>query len=285
MSPDFCALILTHGRPDNVRTYDTLKASGYTGRILLVVDDEDRTLPEYQRKFPGEVVVFSKSEIAAAFDEADNRDDRRTIFYARNACFSIARREGFKHFIQLDDDYTGFFLRFNSRREYGNTHKVRMLDAIFEVLLDFFRTTPILAVALSQGGDHIGGNQLSVRMRRKAMNSFICSVDRPFQFVGRVNEDVNTYVAEGRRGGLFFTVMQTQLNQLATQSNAGGMTDIYKDSGTYQKSFYSVIVAPSCVRIGVLGDPRSPSYRLHHDVNWETAVPKILEQKYSKVAR
>ena len=38
---DFVAFILTHGRADNVITYNTLRNHGYTGRIVLIIDDED----------------------------------------------------------------------------------------------------------------------------------------------------------------------------------------------------------------------------------------------------
>lgn len=52
MRDDFCAFILTHGRPDKVLTYRTLRRAGYTGKIFIVVDDEDKTrnqvmLPTY----------------------------------------------------------------------------------------------------------------------------------------------------------------------------------------------------------------------------------------------
>ena len=114
------------------------------------------------------------------------------------------------------------------------------------------------------------------------MNSFICDVDKPFLFFGRVNEDVNTYVTEGRRGKLFFTVMQAQLVQLATQSNAGGMSSLYFDSGTYVKTFYTIIYSPSCVKVGVMGDHRSPSYRIHHKINWHNTAPKILREEWKK---
>ncbi|EFC6976332.1 hypothetical protein DFZ72_21860 [Escherichia coli] len=39
MRDDFCAFILTHGRPDKVLTYRTLRRAGYTGKIFIVVDD------------------------------------------------------------------------------------------------------------------------------------------------------------------------------------------------------------------------------------------------------
>lgn len=84
MRDDFCAFILTHGRPDKVLTYRTLRRAGYTGKIFIVVDDEDKTRHQYMAEFGEQVLVFSKTDIASRFDEADNFCDRRSIFYARN---------------------------------------------------------------------------------------------------------------------------------------------------------------------------------------------------------
>lgn len=285
MRDDFCAFILTHGRPDRVHTYETLLRAGYTGKVYIVIDDEDSTADEYRKRYGDKVLQFSKEEVARTFDEGDNFQDRRAIVYARNACFDLAREVGCRYFIELDDDYnSGFYIRFNRDLKYGNTHRIKhSLDTILSAMLDFFIESGATTIALSQGGDHIGGDAgQGPSLKRKAMNSFFCSVDKPFQFVGRVNEDVNTYTSDGRRGRLFFTAMQAQVNQLATQSNEGGMTGLYLDSGTYIKSFYSVMYCPSGVRVGTLGDPRSPHYRLHHEINWRRVAPKILAEKYRK---
>ena len=51
MRDDFCAFILTHGRPDKVLTYRTLRRAGYTGKIFIVVDDEDKTRHQYMAEF------------------------------------------------------------------------------------------------------------------------------------------------------------------------------------------------------------------------------------------
>lgn len=288
MRDDFAAFILTHGRPDKVFTYDTLRKAGYTGKVFIVIDDEDKTADEYRRRFGAAVLTFSKAEIAKTFDEGDNFNDRRAIIYARNAAWKFAREVGVRYFIELDDDYnSGFYIRFNSRMEYGNTPRLKhTLDGVLEAMVDFVSATPVASLAMSQGGDHIGGGYgTQPRLTRKAMNSFVCDVERPFTFNGRINEDVNTYVSQGRRGALFFTSMQIQVNQLSTQSNAGGMTELYLDSGTYVKSFYSVMYAPSCVKISELGDPRSPHYRIHHSINWNATAPKILREEHRKASR
>ena len=65
----------------------------------------------------------------------------------------------------------------------------------------------------------------------------------------------------------------------------GGMTELYLDSGTYIKSFYSVMYCPSSVQVGTLIDHRSPHPRLHHKINWSRTAPKIISEKHRKISR
>lgn len=280
---DFCVLILTHGRPDRVYTVDTLKRCGYTGPVYLVVDDLDSTVPQYQEEFPGQVIVFDKKAVAKTFDRGDNFENMKTIIFARNASFEIAKQLGFKYFLQLDDDYRHFQYRFDDALRY-RPKVIKDLDSIFGHLLEFFISSGATTFAFAQGGDFIGGagNPMaeSVRLKRKAMNSFFCSTDRPFKFIGRINEDVNTYVRLGSVGELILTTNQLTLEQMQTQSNAGGMTETYLESGTYLKSFYSVMYQPSSVRVALLQD-REQS-RLHHRVMWKNTVPMILRESIRK---
>lgn len=149
---DFAIFILTHGRPDSVVTLATLRRSGYTGRVFLVIDDEDKTGPEYVERFGREnVIVFSKEEIGKTFDQGDNFGDRRTITYARNACWPIAESLGVKYFMQLDDDYTTLQHRFDENGWYSYA-PIKRFDAVLDALIDFYKKTPALSVAIAQGG-------------------------------------------------------------------------------------------------------------------------------------
>lgn len=272
---DFAVFILSHGRADNVQTLRTLERYGYTGDWYIIVDNEDDTIGEYEKNFGKEhIVVFNKLTIKRTFDTMDNFEDRRTIVYARNACFDIAREMGYRHFVELDDDYYYFGIR----TEDGAC-AIRNLDEVFSLLVDFVDETGVASVAFSQGGDHIGGYDPKKLCKRKAMNSFVCATDRPFRFIGRINEDVNTYVRLGSIGYVFLTIMNLQLDQRNTQENGGGMTDVYMDSGTYVKTFYSVITNPSCVKIKTIGNHHR---RIHHSIAWDNAVPKIISEKYKQ---
>jgi hypothetical protein len=305
MREDFCAFILTHGRPDNVITYRTLRSHGYTGKIFIVIDDEDETGKTYKRNFGDDVLVFSKDEVGQYTDQFDNSLDNRAILWARNACWGLARQMGYKYFIQLDDDYTAWQYRRMGKKHYRMTKdqrksnrtpmsaslstsfdigyhgwKIGNLLLVFAALVKSVETTPIKTIALSQGGDHIGGDNFPTLFRRKAMNSFVCSTDRPILFRGRFNDDVNTYVTLGRTGHLFFTYMELQLDQVKTQQSTGGMTEAYRDSGAYQASFYTVMAAPSCTTLYFMGNTHK---RIHHKINYHKTFPRIIAQEFRKI--
>lgn len=289
MMKDFVAFILTHGRPKNVLTFNSLRDHGYTGRIVLVIDDEDESADEYVKVYGKDnVVMFSKAQVATTFDEVIP-GDRRTIVYARNACFEIAESLGYRYFIELDDDYMAFRWRFDGNFDYlTSTPRIKNLDVVFSLMLDFFKSTPLKTIAMAQGGDFVQGPKSragkAVGIKRKAMNSFVCDTHRKFTFVGRINEDVNTYVWRGSLGEIFMQTSQVDLYQKQTQSNAGGMTDVYLDAGTYLKSFFTIIIAPSCVKISLMGNKSDEFKRLHHRVSWKNAVPKIISECWRKVS-
>ncbi len=278
---DVCALILTHGRPKQVRTINALRKHGYTGDIFLVVDDEDKCLHEYQQVYGSTVVVFSKSKMDGLFDIADNIDRARdTVVYARNRCHEIAKKLGYRYFVELDDDYVWFKYTYTAEGYFVHK-KVLQLDSLIASMVDFLNSTKALAVCLSQGGDHIGGQHLRFGLKRKAMNMFVCDTEHPFQFVGRMNDDVNTYCTLTSRGKLFFTIDRVALQQHATQAQGGGLTRMYLELGTYTKSFYSVMMCPSAVRVGVLDDGYP---RIHHKINWHHLAPKIIREDFKKTS-
>jgi len=272
---DFAVFILTHGRPDNVKTLSTLTKCGYTGKIYFIIDNEDKSIDRYIENFGIEnVKVFDKKAMADSIDEGNNFDNRKVIIHARNACFEIAKELNIKYFVQLDDDYYYFGYRYDEGAKI-----IKNMDGVFDKMLNFYKASNnISSIAFSQGGDHIGGFS-GIKLKRKCMNSFLCSTERPFKFIGSINEDVNTYTTLGSRGNIFFTFTNLQLDQKDTQSNKGGMTDEYALSGTYIKSFHSVLMHPSGVKVSMMN---SNNPRLHHSIKWINTTPMIISEKNKK---
>jgi len=271
---DFAVFILTHGRPDNVKTLSTLKKCGYTGKIYFIVDNEDKTIWQYQKNYGIEnVKIFDKKAMADEVDEGNNFDERKTIIHARNACFKIAKEIGITYFVQLDDDYYYFGYRYDT-----GARKINNMDKVFDIMLKFYKSVDIKSIAFGQGGDHIGGFS-GIKLKRKCMNSFFCSTEREFQFVGSMNEDVNTYTTLGSRGDVFFTFTNLQLDQKDTQSQKSGITDMYQRFGTYCKAFTTVMMQPSSVKVSLMN---SNNPRIHHSIKWINTTPMIISEKYKK---
>jgi hypothetical protein len=285
MRNDFCVFILSNRRPDNIKTLETLQRSGYTGKYYIVIDDEDPTGPQYKTNYGDKVLVFSKAKIAQTKDSCDTSTDRRTPLWARNACWDLAKQVNCRFFCQLDDDYSWFAYRRIGRKnpaespKYSN-FRAESLDIIFAGMVQFLQETPsVSSIAFSQGGDYNTDSLKARRVLRKAMNSFFCDSQRPFNFIGKFNDDVNTYISHGATGKLFFTYCPIQLEQAQTQKNKGGITEAYKESGTYVKSFYTVMISPSSTWIELMGHSNP---RLHHTHDWNKVCPKIIHEKYRR---
>lgn len=286
-------LILTHARPSRVITMNTLRKAGYTGPVKLIVDTDDVTGPQYVNKFGKEnVIFFDKSEILKEFDLGDNRTDTRTIVFARNAAQKIARDLGWTHHVQLDDDYSQFTYLFNSEGYFKRTN-VREMDKVILALCRFLDSMPssVKTIAVVQTGDLMGGaasetlSSINIAgvtgLRRKSMNFYVFAADNPVTHIGRFNDDVNTYVMGGQRGDLFFSLNVICLAQDECMKTPGGVSDAYRDMGTYCKSFYTVMMAPSAAKVSILRDKNI--WRIHHKIQWKNTCSAILHESHRKL--
>jgi hypothetical protein len=284
MEIKYAVFILTHGRPNSVKTYNTLRKSGYTGNIYLVIDSDDKKKQEYLSKYKSEVIIFDKKDYKGTFDIMDNFDNDKVIVFARNALYDIARKLNLDYFFEYEDDYSAFYHRYAK----GNVLKsisITDMHLVFNHMIDFLNTTKIDTLAFVQGGDLIGGKDslTSNNYKRKAMNTFVFKVNKDRKddilFLGRMNDDVNTYLNYGKVGKLFFQTTNIQVCQELTQKNSGGNTEAYKMYGTYLKTFYSLMIEPSCCKIYQIG---TSSKRIHHSIKWINAVPMIIKENHKK---
>lgn len=280
---DFAVLILSHGRPDKMKVLTALDKVGYTGKYYIIIDDEDKTADAYYSLYGDKVIMFEKSKLDGAFDIMDNFEGRSVPVFARNVLYSIAKDLGLKYFLELEDDTMNFVHR------YVEDGKLKALqcknfDAIVEAVIDWLENTDIDVVAFFQAGDLLGGWDRKLwreRIIRKAMQTFFFKVDNPIEFVGRFNDDVNMYIQQGKIGKTILSIRDVVLITAETQQFSGGITEMYQRYGTYVKSFYSVMLRPDCVKIhGMCGF--NGNNRIHHRIDWETAVPKIISSDFRK---
>lgn len=272
---DFAVFIFCWGRPYFCNTYKSLRKSGYSGSIIMLVDNLDETKDIYIELYGAKnVYVFNKFFASKLSDPMNNFGKLDSTLYVENIMFLAAKELGFKYFCAMCDDYYYF-----GHRGIKGAKKTKKLDTIFEYYVEYLINSPVKSIAFSQGGDNFGGFDETKLCKRKVMNSFICKTNEPFKFYGSMNDDVNMYVQNGVRGDIFLTTLFFQLDQPDTQSTKGGLDDLYKTYGTYVKSFYTVMLSPSSVKIALMGTKEA---RLHHKINYNNTIPCIINEKYKK---
>lgn len=279
---NYAIFVLTNRRPKNQITLRTLKKVGYTGKVYLVCDDEDPTLSEYKELYGDKVLVFSKRKYLGKFDLMTNEVRFNAVVYARNAVYDLARRLGFDYLVVMDDDYSGFYYVVDKAFNYL-LEAVTDMNSLIKAHLRFLKKANLTVLALAQAGDFIGGKDGGFNRRglppcRKAMNVFFFDVNKPVQFNGLINEDSTMGVQEAAKGNVVMTPCLVKMIQTETQRAKGGLTDIYKDAGTYQKSFYTLMASPSST---VVMWQRAVG-RVHHWIDGNKAYPRIVSADFKK---
>ena len=256
-SKDFAVFILSHGRADTISTYKALRDGGYTGRTYVVIDNEDDQEELYRQKFGDDIIQFDKRDYLEKTDLGDLDTDRRIGVFARN------------------------FIQDGRLRCVKCNH----LDEVLEGMVQMMKDAPITSLSFGLSSYYLGGaenNNVYEGMIRKTMTTFLMRADDLQYFHMRMNDDITTSLINGMRGKLYYTYMPVMVYVDPTQVQHGGMTDIYKKNGTYRKSFYSVMCCPSCVKVSAMG---ITEYRIHHEISWNNAVPKLLSERWCKHER
>lgn len=278
----FITFILCYNRPEMCKTLETLHKCNYKGDYKLVIGKDDPKLDKYIENYGNDnIYIFDKNDYLWV-DKQDTFGRMNCVVYARNAVFDIAKYLDYDYFVVLDDDYSEIRYRFEHNGSLSSRY-CKDADELFNVMFQLLESSEkISCVALAQTGDYIGGLQSSMmlgRSIRKIMNSWFCSTHKRIYFTGTINEDTTLYTTQGSKGKIFLTVQNASINQADTQQLKGGLTEIYLNLGTYIKSFYSLMSCPSAVKLNVMGDTH---YRIHHRVEWDNCVPKIISGRYKK---
>lgn len=277
----YAVFILTHGRAKTISTYNALRAGGYTGQIWVVIDNEDDQEDLYRDRFGDDIIQFDKRDYVKKTDLGDLDDNRKIGVLARNFIQDKAEEMGYDFHLQLDDDIHGFDYRYmkNGRLVSKTCHR---MDDVLKGMCEYMEATKITSLSFSLSAYFIGGaesGEYKKQMIPKTMTTFLMRKDQKRYFHMRMNDDITTSMLNGMRGDLYYTYMPVMLSVDGTQVQNGGMTDIYRDNGTYRKSFYSVMALPSCVRVADMGISER---RVHHEVRWNNCIPKLLSESWRK---
>lgn len=273
----FCVVIISHGRPD-VPTEKCLRQSGYTGTVFVVVDDEDKTLPEYQKRFGEFVHVFHKQEW---FDTGDNLDGPRSVgVFARNECLKVVRDAGYKYYLELDDDMKSISYRYENDGHLKGT-KIKNFDTLVDFICEFFDETSVGGLGFGNAADYIGGLEAMGKMSRIFYNSFFLRADTDIMWLGRHSDDSNTLISQQQKGYVWLKLLMVQACYDVwipknKSKNEGGSISTYNELGAYLLRFYLVMFHPDCTKITV------DEGNVDNTIRERNAFPCLVSGRYKK---
>lgn len=271
--------IISKGRP-HCRTAQTLERMSYPGQWFIVCGNNDETLPEYTERWKERVIVFDWYSEVKRTDTMDNLgfDGYPSgACPARNATRRISEQRGELRHWQFDDDYTGFTIW---NPEEGKNVKITDGDVLCEAMYkiaEFGYHTQMRNVGFIQNTTEAHPEKrYTVSSRVFNAHNLPSTEDLFVPFVGRMNDDLVNAVNVWRYGGIEMSVKYLHVEAEKTQSEHGGMTNLYQADGTARKTAYAVLAAPSAAKLVFRFN------RYHHAVSWKKLRPMIISQKWRR---
>lgn len=272
--------IISKGRP-RCRTAQTLTRLNYPGAWFIVCGNNDETLPEYIKTWgENRVLVFDWYEEIKHTDPMDNFGFEKYPSGAcpvRNATRRISEQRGEARHWQFDDDYLGFTI-WNPEQKKNVTIRdgAILRDAMYQIAkFGYEARMNNIGFVLDTQESH-PEQRYTISPRVFNAHNLPSTPDLFVPWTGRMNDDIINAVNVWRRGGYEMSVKFLHIEFARTQSEPGGMTDLYQSDGTARKTAYGILAAPSAAKLVFRFE------RYHHAVSWRKLRPKLLDEKWRR---
>ncbi len=273
--------IKTHGRPNSQHTLKALREAGYTGTIVLVLDDEDDTIKEYDRYVNARtaIVVFNKESYVQKIDSGVSNPKREVNLYAWCACEYFAKGLGLTSCVMADDDITGFRYRYAENGSLKSLHITQGMNKILKSYLDFIEDNHVCATAFGTNQMYMGGIDTLRPEKtidfRAPYNFIFRNMEYDFSWVSGMYEDTISPVLENQRGKYTIQLPFVQLEMKDVAAGAeGGMTVTYNQTNTFKRIGSLFQYHPSCVRYV------TTSKKITHGLYKDRAFPKLVSSSF-----
>tara|TARA_R100001594_G_C3996696_1_gene253677 strand:- start:328 stop:1059 length:732 start_codon:yes stop_codon:yes gene_type:complete len=205
---------------------------------------------------------------------------RRSAGQARNMFYEFAKKLNIEFYLVIDDDTNHYQVR--PFGVYVRTANIDDILSVFEGVKEFMQRQKIGVFGLSQTGDMFERYTIK-KYRKKVMNTTFYNVKYIYrgergiqdndtsQFVGIMNEG---YFTGSLSSGLV-------LNQMASATQKGGLTDLYNECKLLNKSLIIPIQFPS---LCCAERQKKNGGRLHHRISYKYLFPMLIKGKRNNIA-
>lgn len=224
MRSDFAIYILSHKRAEDICTVRTLRECGYSGKIYVVIDDEDDVHAYRQHCISEELLIFHKDDYIGKYDSMDNLGKRNIAFYARNFINEHAALIGLTYFGQFDDDIDGLYYRYVDSANKFKRVPIIDADKVLSEYLDFMDSSDKIygcCFALDSGFFGGANGKFKDGLGRRMYQTMLLKTAGAVPWVGSHYEDMLLSTLNFSR--LYFDSYQNSFSSPKMASNSGGI--------------------------------------------------------------
>lgn len=268
--------ICTHGRQDKQITLKALRDAGYTGLIVLVTDDEDKSdyFSFIQNLHDGYLWhhVFNKQKIIDSTNTTNFPPNRKTILYAKNACEQYAKQFSLDCFAICDDDIPGFRYRYIENGSCKSQKITKNMDKIIQSYMEFVVDSDITATSFGMAQFYFAGENCFSSKWRVPYTFVFRNTKYRVDWVSDYGEDITTAIECANQGKFMIASPHVQMNLSPMGVGEGGMVELHKD--TFRLSEY-----------GHVWHPVSEQIRYYKDhwmstIKRDNAFPMLISSKF-----
>ena len=276
-------MICTHGRPDKQYTLEALRKAGYTGKIILVVDDEDDTVDKLCSNYEDyntSVCIFPKQ---CYIDHVDYGPKlfRKVILYGKCACENLAKKLQLDTFVISDDDTKQFRFRWVEDGKLRAVNITKDFDRVFEAFIEYMLTADITALSFGYTSSYLKGTQVFdphvLCNNRVAYNFVFRNAKHEVDWRGSYGEDLITACISGIKGNIWMNIPTVQNDMVVQGKSSGGMTELYKSQDSFELVQCETMYCPTSMTAQYY------KTRWYGAVQRENTFPKIISSRHSKL--
>lgn len=278
---NYAVFILSHKRSDRVETYSTLRNSGYTGKIYIVIDDEDMQQEQYKERFNNDVLVFNKEMWINSTDTVTNDKKKSSPVYARNFIEHIAGELKYDAYIVMDDDIINLRFRYIENYVAKSQALKSNLDEVLDAYMNYLVSANIATLSFATVMVYAGGVHDDKDMVRLASHRYTCQIHMrnlafPVDWISLANNDSISANNTAKIGYLWWALPFIVYDSPKMNTLPGGMKSVYDSVSEFKRAFMSTVVSPSVCRVGCSKD------RLAIKRDLKAAYPVIISGRYKK---
>lgn len=243
-----------------------------------MVDNKDKDLEMYKKKYKDMLLIFDKEDYAKDVDAHINKFPMNGALFARNACIDFAKKMKKEFYCVCDDDIQCVKLKDSRSGKLETTKITKRIDEIISYLIGYMEKTVITALGIPEDGAYIGGVNQNVKDGIKfTLSKFMLyRTKEPVIYESIMWEDAAAVMRDLSIGKVEFSPMILSVTAPENGTNAGGCQELYKKSSNYANAFMVLMARPDTVKITYKKDD------FIMRISKTTLHPYIINQHYKK---